>query len=62
MPCSLASASHDTNGIVNGTKDDQNEEQHDFLDHMTPLAPALASHDAGSFVNGIITFFLCSDN
>ena len=38
--------------------DDQNEVQHDFLDHVTPLAPALTSHDTDSIFSETITFLV----
>ena len=42
-------------------QDYQNEVQHDLFHHVTPLAPALASCDDDSVVNGTIGF-LWSDN
>ena len=39
-------------------QDNHIEVQHDFLDNVTSLAPALASHDADSIVNGIIIFLM----
>ena len=37
-------------------QDDQNEEQHDFLGHVMPLAPVLTSHNVSGIVNGTIIF------
>ena len=37
-------------------QDIQNEVQHGIFGQVTPLAPALASHDADGIVNGTITF------
>ena len=41
---------------------DQNEVLHEFLGHVTPLAPAMASHDVDSIVNGTITFLMSQQN
>ena len=35
---------------------DQNEVQDYFIDHVTPLAPALTSCDADSVGNGTVAF------
>ena len=57
MPLMLASVSHDANSVINCTppyfgQDDQNEMQHDFLDHVLSLA--LASCDGNGIINGPI--------
>ena len=39
-------------------QDDQNEVQHDVLDHVTALAQASTSNYANGIVNGTITFLI----
>ena len=41
---------------VDSTMNDQNEAQHEFFGHVTPLAPALASCDVNSVVNSATAF------
>ena len=60
-PDALAPALHDAMAssvapLYSLGQDDQNKVQHDFLSHVTPLQPAMTSHDANVVINGIITF------
>ena len=44
--------------LHSSVQDDENEVQHDFSGHMTPLAQTSASHEADGIVSSTITFLV----